>query len=436
MWTYHPDLLATPVPRYTSYPTAADFGPFESGMIERAIESASGDISLYLHIPFCEMICYYCGCNTGAAGNRTRVETYLAALHQEIAAVAARLPAETRIRRIAFGGGSPNAIEPGEFLALVAALHQHFRLDDPEWSIELDPRSMTAGWAEAIGEAGITRASMGVQTFAQHCQKAIGREQSPAMITRTIEWLRGAGVSSLNFDLMYGLPHQSAADLADSLERTRAMGADRIAVFGYAHVPHMVPRQKMIPTDALPGAEQRFAMAEQAYAYLTGHGYDAIGFDHFALPHDPMAIAQRKGTLRRNFQGFTDDPSDVLIGMGSTAISGFPGLIAQNEKNNGRYRMLSSQARLSASHGIARSREDQMRGRVIEELLCRSHAAISPCLLSEVRVRLAPFIERDLARLDGTELRILPAGLPYARVIASLFDRFRAATQHRFSSAI
>lgn len=436
MWTYHPELLARAVPRYTSYPTAADFGPLEPGAIERAIAGAAGDVSLYLHIPFCEMICYYCGCNTGAAGKRTRVETYLAALHQELATVASLLPASARVRRIAFGGGSPNAILPAEFLALVDALHAHFPLYAPEWSIELDPRSMNPAWGRAIGEAGITRASMGVQTFAPHCQKAIGREQSPVLISRSVEWLRGAGVTSLNFDLMYGLPHQSEADLADTLEHTRLMGADRIALFGYAHVPHMVPRQKVIPAEALPQAEARFAMASMGFDTLTAHGYRAVGFDHFALRHDPMAEAARTGTLRRNFQGFTDDSSDVLIGMGSTAISGFPGLIAQNEKNNGRYRMLSSQGRLSAAHGIVRSREDQMRGAVIEHLLCRGHASVAPCLLGEVRDQLAPFLRDDLVRVAGNDLAITPEGLPYARVIASLFDAYRAVTQRSFSSAI
>ncbi len=436
MWTYHPDLLALPVPRYTSYPTAADFGPLAAGAIERAIAEADGDISLYLHIPFCERICYYCGCNTGASGKRARVERYLSALHQEIATVASLLPSAARVRRIAFGGGSPNAILPSEFLDLVDALHGHFPLYAPEWSIELDPRSLDAAWSSAIGEAGITRASMGVQTFAPHCQQAIGREQPAAMIARSTEWLRSAGVTSLNFDLMYGLPHQTMADLADSLEQACRMGADRIALFGYAHVPHLVPRQTMIPTDALPGAAVRFAMAEQGHGLLTAKGYRAIGFDHFALPLDPMAEAARTGRLRRNFQGFTDDPSEVLIGMGSSAISGFPGLLAQNEKNNGRYGMLSSQGRLSASHGVARSREDQMRGQVIAQLLCESRALVSPCLLAEVKQRLAPFMARDLARLDGHELVITPEGLPYARVIASLFDRFRAATTQGFSSAI
>lgn len=436
MWPYHPDLLETPVPRYTSYPTAADFGAIPATALPEAIEQTRGDVSLYLHIPFCEKICFYCGCNTGAASRRQRVESYLAALHAEIESAAALLPAGARVRRIAFGGGSPNAIEPREFLDLVGALHRRFALEGAEWSIELDPRSMDRAWAAALAQAGITRASMGVQTFAPHCQTAIGREQSDTLIAQCVDWLREAGVASLNFDLMYGLPGQSARDLADSLERTAQAGADRIAVFGYAHVPHMVPRQKMIPVDALPGRDARFAMAQQAFGFLTGAGYQAVGFDHFALPHDPMAQAVRAGTLRRNFQGFTEDQSEVLIGLGASAISGFPGLIAQNEKNNGRYRMMATQGRLTASHGIRRSAADQLRAGVIERLLCNSRTTLSPCLLEPVRGRLRHFVERGLARLEGVELTITPDGLPYARVIAALFDSYRATAAKRFSSAI
>lgn len=436
MWPYHPELLDTPVPRYTSYPTAADFGAILPAELREQIEQASGDISLYLHIPFCEKICFYCGCNTGASGRRQRVESYLAALHEEMELVAALLPRSARVRRIAFGGGSPNAIEPHEFLALVNALDRLFRLDQTEWSIELDPRSMTRSWGGAIAEAGVTRASMGVQTFAKPCQKAIGREQDDALICRSIDWLRAAGVTSLNFDLMYGLPHQTPDDLADSLDTTRRLGADRIAVFGYAHVPHLVPRQRLIPEDALPDRDARFAMAAQAFEFLTSVGYAAVGFDHFALPHDPMAKALRDGTLRRNFQGFTDDPGEVLIGLGASAISGFAGLIAQNEKNTGRYRMMVSQGMLTASVGIRRSGEDRMRAQVIEALLCTGRARLSPCLYNGVRAALDLFVARGLARFDGEELTIVPDSLPYARVIASLFDSYRSSTQTRFSSAI
>jgi oxygen-independent coproporphyrinogen-3 oxidase len=340
------------------------------------------------------------------------------------------------VRRIAFGGGSPNAILPDEFLAIVASLHDHVPLFAPEWSIELDPRSLTPQWGPVLREIGITRASMGVQTFAHHCQQAIGREQSLTMIGRGVDLLRGAGVMSLNFDLMYGLPYQSKADLEDSLAQTVKLGADRIAVFGYAHVPHLVPRQTMIPADALPGAAARFAMASQAHALLIAAGYDAIGFDHFALPRDPMAQAVRAGRLRRNFQGFTDDPSDVLIGLGASAISGFPGLLAQNDKHTGRYRQLSAEGRLSAGHGIARSPDDRLRGEVIDALLCRGEAPLPPCLLAETHDRLTPFITAGLARLHADRLTILPGGLPYARVIAALFDRYRAAAMRSFSSAI
>jgi oxygen-independent coproporphyrinogen-3 oxidase len=256
------------------------------------------------------------------------------------------------------------------------------------------------------------------------------------MICRSVDWLRKGGVTSLNFDLMYGLPHQSEADLEDSLEYTRKLGADRIAVFGYAHVPHLVPRQTMIREGDLPGAAARFAMAQMAHRFLTRAGYDAIGFDHFALPHDPMARALHGGTMRRNFQGFTDDPSEVLIGMGASAISGFPHLLAQNEKHTGRYRQLSGEGRLSASHGIARGHEDQRRGAVIEALLCRGAALVPGDLLAAVADRVEPFVDAGLAELRGQQLAILPGGLPYARVIAALFDAYRAAAPRRFSSAI
>ncbi|MDJ0977469.1 MAG: radical SAM protein [Erythrobacter sp.] len=436
MWPYHPDLLDVPVPRYTSYPTAADFGPLEPFALETAIEQTVGDVSLYLHIPFCEEICFYCGCNTSRSGKRARVESYLAALHHEIESVAHLLPREARVRRIAFGGGSPNAILPQEFLTLVEALNHHFEVTSPEFSIELDPRTMSAEWGRALGEAGITRASMGVQTFAPHCQKAIGREQDDALICRSVDWLRDAGITSLNFDLMYGLPFQTEADLADSLDYTRRMGADRLAVFGYAHVPHFVPRQRVIDASALPGRDTRFAMAHQAFEDLTSNGYRAIGFDHFALKHDPMAEAARNGTLRRNFQGFTDDPSPVLIGMGASAISGFPGLLAQNEKNAGRYRMLASQGNLTADHGVARTGEDQLRGKLIEELLCHSRTTLTPCLHARIRESLAPFLARGLAVQSGLDLTITEQGLPYARVIASFLDRFREETTKVFSAAI
>ncbi|MCP5402245.1 MAG: oxygen-independent coproporphyrinogen III oxidase [Novosphingobium sp.] len=437
MWPYYPELLAIPVPRYTSFPTAAEFrDDVGAGDFAEVLEGTSGEISLYAHIPFCEKICWYCGCNTSAANRQERVSNYLDSLHHEIALVGDHLPNAARVTQIAFGGGSPNAIAPLDFVRLVDALTLHFGAARPAISIEIDPRTFSPDWAAVIGAVGIGRASLGVQTFAPALQEAIGRVQPFDLIAETTGMLRAAGVSSLNFDLMYGLPGQSGEDLADTLDRAVALGADRIALFGYAHVPHIVPRQKRIDASALPGQKQRFEMAAAGYERLVGAGYVPVGFDHFARPADPMAKAALDGTLRRNFQGFTEDRAPVLIGLGASAISSFPDLLVQNEKNAGRYRMMLSQDRLTGSRGVRRSASDRARGNVIEQLLCRGSALLDPDLADEAQDRLVPFVERGLASLDGRRCTIAPEGLPYARSIAAQFDPYRQDSLRRFSSAV
>lgn len=437
MWPYHPELLETPVPRYTSYPTAAEFGAIDTCDYRAALEQAHGDISLYLHIPFCEKICYYCGCNTGKSNRQKRLQSYLDALHSEIAHIGALLPHDARIKRVSFGGGSPNAISPDQMLALVDAAADNFALHDPVFSTELDPRTMSADWAGAIQKIGFQRASLGVQTFAPHCQQAIGRVQDEDMIVRTVDWLRDAGVTSLNFDLMYGLPEQTLDDLTDSLHRTRILGADRVALFGYAHVPHIVPRQRAIDDSNLPGQKERFAMAAHGFGYLFTHGYLPVGFDHFAKAGiDPMAHAALHGGIKRNFQGFTDDDAPISIGLGASSISSFPHLMVQNEKNSGRYRMLSSQGQLSAAHGIKRSADDRQRGAIIEALLCDGRAEIPPGLMAQMAGSFCAFTVRGLATLDGNILAITSDGLPYARTIAAKFDPYRAQSLRKFSAAV
>ena len=437
MWNYYSELLETPVPRYTSFPTAAEFG---SGIgaddVDAALQRARGDVSLYLHVPFCEQICWYCGCNTGAANKTQRLSSYLDALHREISITGVRLGREVKVRRIAFGGGSPNAISPTDFVRLVDALTLHMPLFDPAWSIELDPRTLSPEWCQVMGVVGVTYASMGVQTFDPGLQAAIGRVQPGAEIARAVDLLRANGVSSLNFDLMYGLPGQTLEMLEQTLHRTIELGADRIALFGYAHVPHLIPRQRRIDGTNLPGQAERFAMAEFGYRLLTEAGYVPVGFDHFAKPGDPMAQAVEQGTLRRNFQGFTDDQAQTLLGLGASAIGCFPDLLVQNEKNAGRYRMLLSQDRLPAAHGIRRSADDQRRGAVIEALLCHGKASLDAELATEAAARLAPFTQRGLARLDGGVLTIESGGLPYARTIAAIFDPYRQDSVRRFSSAV
>jgi len=440
MWRYLPDLLATPVPRYTSFPTAAEFGDDVGAADMVSALAAIGvdePVSLYLHIPYCREICWYCGCNTGAANRTARVSAYLQRLDEEVDLVAEKLGGRGRVRRIAWGGGSPNAIAPEAFDALMTRIARAFRCDDPIVSVELDPRGFDQDWAAALGRNAVSRVSLGVQTFARHVQEGIGRVQPARDIARATARLRDAGVASINFDLMYGLPGQSAADLAETLDQAIAMQPDRLAVFGYAHVPHLLPRQRRIDASALPGGRERFEQAALAHGILAGAGYQTIGFDHFAKPDDAIAIAARSGTLRRNFQGFTEDPSDVLIGLGASAISAFPGWLLQNEKNAGRYHLRIGNGGLATARGLYRTPIDRVTGRAIERLLCSGQADLAGLPgLGAIREDLYRFEREQLLRWSGDRLILAEDALPYARGIAAAFDPYRRQSQARFSNAV
>lgn len=440
MWPNHPHLLARPVPRYTSYPTAAEFG----GHVGPADMAAALDrvgaeqiLSLYLHIPFCREICWYCGCNTGAANRTARLDAYLARLHGEIDLVAARLAGRGRIGRIAFGGGSPNAIPPAAFAALVAHLRMAFASEGAPLSLEIDPRGFDADWAGVIADTGVARVSLGVQTFDPILQAAIGRVQPGEAIIRAVTLLRAAGVGSINFDLMYGLPGQDDAALAATLDETIALAPERLAVFGYAHVPHLIPRQRRIDATALPDAAARFGQAALAHERLTRAGYRAIGFDHFALPQDPLARAAANGTLRRNFQGFTDDPADIVIGLGASAISAFPDRLLQNAKNAGAWHQAIGANRFATARGIHRSPLDQRRGQAIADLLCRGVADLDALPERDtIRERLRRFEQVGLIAWQGTRVRLATDALPYARSVAAAFDAWRNEEDMRFSHAV
>jgi oxygen-independent coproporphyrinogen-3 oxidase len=437
-WPFYPELLATPVPRYTSYPTAAEFHD-GVGQDELAVALAGlgtgTSVSLYVHFPYCREICWYCGCNTGAANRPRRLDAYLEALGREIDNVAARLADRVRVRRIAFGGGSPNAMPAEAFVALTEHLRRAFHVRDPLISVELDPRGFDHQWAAAIAAAGVERASLGVQTFDPAIQERIGRVQDPGLVGIAVDLLRASGIESLNFDLMYGLPGQDIAALEATLQRTASLGADRIALFGYAHVPRLIPRQRRIAASLLPSIEGRFRQAEFGHDWLSGRGYEAVGFDHFAAPSDPLARAAKDGGLRRNFQGFTDDDAEVLIGLGASAISVFPHLLVQNARNAGRYRMLALAGQLPAERGVARSREDRARGAIIERLLCRGRADAG-AFAEAVRNRLEPFHAKGLLFWTGTELVLAAEARPYARSIAAAFDGWREVHAGQFSNAV
>jgi oxygen-independent coproporphyrinogen-3 oxidase len=441
MWPYYPDLLEKPVPRYTSYPTAAEFHEGVGAAEQRAgLEGVGPEepISLYVHIPYCREICWYCGCNTGAANRTHRLSNYLQHLSQEIDRVAAVLSGRGKVARIAFGGGSPNAISPRQFREIVRHLSSAFGIvSSPVISVEIDPRGFDADFAAALADARVTRASLGVQTFEPNVQAAIGRIQSRETIERSVELLRLAGITSLNFDLMYGLPQLNAGALLESLELSHAMGSDRLAVFGYAHLPHLVPRQRKIDRTMLPEAEERFRQAALAYEWLVGKGWVAIGFDHFAREHDPLAAAAQEKRVRRNFQGFTDDRCELLIGLGASAISRFAGCLVQNERNSGRYGLMVGASHLAGVRGVETPPREVMRSHHIEHFLCHgvAHLQYLPDRL-RVRKELRHFEERGLISWDHWELRLESGALPYARSIAAALDPWRAASAIQFSNAV
>lgn len=440
MWPYHPDLLVRNVPRYTSYPTAAEFREDTGGPeLSLALSKIGKDepISLYIHIPYCKQICWYCGCNTGAANKIQRLTSYLAALESEIALIAEKLGGRGRVKNIAFGGGSPNAIAPVEFVRLVDRLITTFSCERPNIAVEIDPRIFTFEWASTLAHCGVSRVSLGVQSFAANIQRAIGRIQPVSMIEDCLKYLRDVGINDANFDLMYGLPGQSANDLQETLDTTIKLAPSRIALFGYAHMPQMFPRQRRIDDSNLPAPAERFAMAEMGYRHLTWSGYTAVGFDHFALPGDSLAIALAQGRLHRNFQGYTDDDCTTMIGLGASAISNFPGAFLQNEKNPGKYRMLALAHNATATRGVKRTDDDRVRGALIEKLLCTGSTGPMPqSILEAIRVSSNIFAERNLARITSDALIIETEGLPYSRTIASLLDSYRQTGTKQFSVAI
>lgn len=434
MWTYHPDLLTRPVPRYTSYPTAAQFSDAvgEAELTPRldALDTDTS-LSLYVHIPYCHDICWYCGCNTGAASRAQRLTAYIEALEREMAMIATRLSGRGQVRRIAFGGGSPNSLPLVDFVRLLQQLTRCFDAHDAKISVELDPRRLDHQWIATMAAMGVHRVNLGVQTFAPAVQARIGRIQPHDMVERAVEGFARAGVAT-GFDLMYGLPGQTIDELIATLDASIALAPARIALFGYAHMPHLLPRQQRIDASDLPDLEARFAMAAQGHDRLVAAGYEAIGFDHYALPGDGLAESAREGRLRRNFQGFTDDDADILIGMGASAISAFPDLLVQNEKRAGAWRDRIAAGRLTATRGLIRDGEDRRRGRIIEALLCRGEAHPGATPMPD----LSDFQALGLVRCSDERILLTPAARPYARAIAARFDAYLAAEEKRFSHAV
>ncbi len=440
-------LFEAKVPRYTSYPPANKFSNDvqAQGFSDWIAAIRPGSpVSLYLHVPFCRRLCWFCACRTQGVNSDDPVLAYFATLKQEIAQVGALLPEGVEVARLHWGGGTPTLLGPEATTDLANAVRQHFTMsDDAEFSVEIDPNEIDEARLDALAAAGMTRASIGVQDFDPEIQKTIGRIQSYEITRDAVEGLRARGVHSLNADILFGLPHQTREKIADSVQKLLSLNPDRVALYGYAHVPWMAKRQQLIPTDALPTPQERLDLFETAARLFSWDGYTQIGIDHFARAGDSLAQAARTGHLRRNFQGYTDDTCEVLIGLGASSISRFPQGFAQNAPATMTYQKAVRAGQLATGRGHVFKGEDRLRARLIEALMCDfridSHEILGADLTTpehlETLYASAAAAFPEMVHHDASGFEILPPGRPLARLIARAFDAYEMqASSH--SSAI
>lgn len=424
------------VPRYTSYPTAPQFGggvaATDFAAWIRAIP-ANTEISLYVHVPFCRRLCWFCACRTQGTVSDDPVRAYAKVLKAEIELLRAHLAPGVKLAKLHWGGGTPTMLAPDLTQALAAQIFDVTPLaEGGTFSVEIDPMEIDAARLDALVAAGLNRASIGVQDFDPQIQAAIGREQPYETTLAVAEMIRARGVPSLNADILYGLPHQTPARIADSVRKLLALSPDRVALYGYAHVPWMSRRQQMIPSDAMPTPEERLELFEVARALFVADGYAEIGIDHFARPSDSMAQAAKAGRLRRNFQGYTDDTSPILIGLGASSISRFPQGYAQNAPGTAAHTKAIRAGQFSTERGHAFSGEDILRGRLIEALMCDFHInraeilrdyPITPERLDTL-LRNAADAFPQMVELDATGLTLPKASRPLTRMVARMFDAY------------
>ena len=428
-----------PGPRYTSYPTAPHFQPMDHDEWLQALREneaiRGGSTSLYVHLPFCETLCLYCGCNVIITKRRELITEYLGYVEKEVGLFQQLVDSRRPVSQIHWGGGSPSYLAPDEIRFLGNVLHQQFEVSkDAEIAVEIDPRRLTRDHVVAFREAGFNRASLGVQDFDPEVQKAIYRIQPEEDTMRAVEWCRELGMGSLNIDLIYGLPLQTPASFHRSLEKVIALNPDRIAIFNFAYVPWMKPHQKAIDADAMPKPEMKMEMLKDIVETLTGAGYLYIGMDHFARPDDTLARAQAAGQLHRNFQGYTAGEWSDLFGFGLTSISGLDRVYAQNQKRLKEYYEALDRNQLPVSAGVTLNDDDYIRRSVIMQLMCNLQLSIPEVerrfdiefreYFEGIDGRLLEFQEDGLAVVTEDEIRVTEKGRMFLRNIAMQFDRY------------
>lgn len=432
------------LPRYTSYPTAPHFkpcDPIEVLPYVRDLERET-DISLYLHIPFCKKRCLFCGCNTEESLDNNRITTYLDFLIKESERYK---NLQRHIKNLHLGGGSPSRLTPTMLHKLFAALNESFVFSPfSETAVEFDPRTTTQEFIDALKEFNLTRASIGIQDMTPRVQKAIGREQPFPVVERCVDMIRTAGVEDISLDLVYGLPYQTVDNLKETIDTVLAFAPERLTLFGYAHVPWMMPHQNGIPTDALPDRDARWELYLAMQAHLTEHGYAQIGLDHFTRPGSALEKAYNDRKLRRNFQGYTTDESDTLIGLGASAISALPDTYIANIRSSRAY----EEAVGTEGHGAERyfhlSAEDKLRRAIIMSLMCYDRVDIPKEQESFPKARtiqlpldaLNDMKSDGLILWDGKTITMTAAGKPLVRAVCALFDSYYSDTDDKHAQAV
>ena len=434
------------VPRYTSYPTAPHFTDDigEEGYrrwLAAVPEPAS--LSLYLHVPYCRQLCWYCGCHTKITRRPDPVATYCRALRREIAMVADALGSRRRVVHVHWGGGTPTIAEPADFVDVMKEIGDLFEVaDGAETAIEVDPRWLSPETVEALARAGVNRASLGIQTFDAKVQRAVNRVQTLDETRAVVDALRAVGIDRISIDLLYGLPHQTVDSCRSTVEAVLSLAPDRLSVFGYAHLPARLKHQRMIDEAALPDGAERLRQLLATGEALRAAGYVAIGLDHFARPDDPLAEALAAGTLHRNFQGYTSDAGDALIGFGASAIGSLPAGYVQNAVPLHDYYDALGAGRLPITRARRLSADDRVRRAVIERLMCDLSVDLDVAAgaeadeLAAALPALDPLARDGLVKVDGHRIAVTEEGRPLVRTVAAVFDAYLNPEADRHAKAI
>ncbi|UZE25509.1 oxygen-independent coproporphyrinogen III oxidase [Pseudomonas sp. B21-056] len=441
-------------PRYTSYPTAAQFagqvGSFDLLHALRDSRKARRPLSLYVHVPFCANICYYCACNKVITKDRGRAHIYLQRLEQEIQLIGCHLDPAQRVEQLHLGGGTPTFLSHDELRQLMTKLRKHLNLlddDSGDYGIEIDPREADWSTMGLLRELGFNRVSIGVQDFDPAVQRAVNRLQSLEETRAVIEAARTLQFRSINIDLIYGLPKQTPDNFARTVAEVIDLQPDRLSVFNYAHLPERFMPQRRINSQDLPNPEQKLAMLQGTIEQLTAAGYRYIGMDHFALPDDDLAIAQEEATLQRNFQGYTTHGHCDLIGLGVSAISQIGDLYCQNSSDLNHYQSLLADGQLATHRGLVCNADDRLRRAVIQQLICHFNLAFAEIeqtfpidfqhYFAALWPQLQAMAEDGLIELDNTHIKILPAGRLLVRSVCMVFDAYlEQQNRQRFSRVI